>query len=237
MPPDILTIKDSTRGYFDYRVNDQGSSVFVWMDSKPVYLASNCHGNEETKVKRVVKKDGTRAEVPCPTVVFDYNKGMGGVDLADRYRALYCVDRKSRKWWHRLFFWMLDIAFVNAFVIYCQLFEKVSVLEFRRSLSLGLLTYSPNNRGGSKRNSAGSPRQQTAAAPKKRKTLEYSVSKEVRLGNRGIHWPKFYDTRGRCEVCSKEKIESRPYSKCDHCNVFLCCNDKKNCFFRYHHDQ
>jgi len=234
-PPDIFTgEKGMTRGEFHQRSNDQGSSVFMWMDSKSVFLASNYHGSEVTKVKRVVKNDGTKAEVPCPTLVFDYNKGMGGVDLADRYRALYCVDRKSRKWWHRLFFGMLDVAFVNAYVIYCKLFEKVSVLEFRRNVSMGLLTFSSKNRGP-KRKSVTSPKEQPVS--KKRKTSNFSIPKEVRLANRGVHWPKFIETRGRCEVCAKNKIESRPYSKCDHCQVHLCCNDKKNCFFIFHHDQ
>lgn len=57
---------------------------------------------------------------------------MGGVDHADRLRALYDIDRKSRKWWHRLFFGLIDIMFVNSYVVYCTLFEKIPVLEYGR---------------------------------------------------------------------------------------------------------
>lgn len=38
--------------------------------------------------------------------------------------------------------------------------------------------------------------------PNKRRGKKYTVSKDVRLNNRGIHWPKFTGSRGRCEVCS-----------------------------------
>lgn len=72
------------------------------------------------------------------------------------------------------------------------------------------------------------------AGPSKRRKSEYSTIKDVRLGNRGIHWPTFVENRGRCEVCSLKKIQSKPHSKCSHCNVFLCVNEKKNCFAEYH---
>lgn len=39
-------------------------------------------------------KDGSRSDVPCPVVVDDYNKYMGGVDHADRLGSLYCVDNR-----------------------------------------------------------------------------------------------------------------------------------------------
>lgn len=62
---------------------------------------------------------------------------MGGVDHANRLRALYNVDRKTRKWWHRLFFGLIDIMFVNSYVVYCILFEKIPVLEYRRAVGQG----------------------------------------------------------------------------------------------------
>lgn len=157
MPPAILMgDKDMKRGDFDYRLNAEGSTVFKWTDSKSVFLASNYHGAEVTKVKRVVKKDGTKSDVSCPQIVKDYNNGMGGVDLAERYRALYCGNRKSSKWWHRPFFGILDIAFVNSYLVNCQLFGKVSDLQYRRNVDLGLLTSSPN-KGQKRKNASKSP--------------------------------------------------------------------------------
>ncbi|GLV38540.1 hypothetical protein CBL_05104 [Carabus blaptoides fortunei] len=115
----------------------------IWKDNRIVYFASNYHGTEATTTLRT-QKDGTRHEVACPIVVKDYNVFMGGVDKADQLRTTYGMNRKSRKWWHRLFWGFLDIAFINAYIIYCIKFENISTLEFRRAVTLGLL--SKNNK-------------------------------------------------------------------------------------------
>jgi hypothetical protein len=108
------------------------------VDNRVVNLSSNFHSTQETTVKRT-QKDGNRIEIKCPMVISDYNKYMGGVDKADQRRANYGVNRRSRKWWHRLFWCMLHIAFVNAHAIYNKLFEEKTTLEFRRSITLGLI--------------------------------------------------------------------------------------------------
>lgn len=59
------------------------------------------------------------------------------------------------------------------------------------------------------------------------------MPRDVRTGNRGIHWPTFETQRGRCKVCSNKSIESRPHLKCSYCKVYLCINEK-NCFSEYH---
>lgn len=51
---------------------------------------------------------------------------------------------------------------------------------------------------------------------------------------RGIHWPAYGSKRGRCELCSVRGVKSQPTSICNHCRVFLCCNERKNCFAEYH---
>lgn len=65
-------------------------------------MISNFHGSEVTSVKRK-QKDGTSKEVACPAVVRDYNQMMGGVDHADQLKAAYGLNRRSKKWWHKLF--------------------------------------------------------------------------------------------------------------------------------------
>lgn len=89
----VMTSALESRGCWDHRYSDEGIGVFKWQDSKEVLLISNYHGTEETKVKRT-QKNGSRIDVKCSEVVKDYNINMGGVDLADRYRALYQVARK-----------------------------------------------------------------------------------------------------------------------------------------------
>ena len=66
-----------------------------------------------------------------PEVVLNYTKSMGGVDRADQYASTYCFMRKSLKWWRKLFFWGMQICFINAYIIY-----KIKVTKMnKKSLS------------------------------------------------------------------------------------------------------
>lgn len=126
------------RGKIDYKLSDTDIAVFKWQDNKPVNLISNFR-DDETTVTRT-QKDGRKTHVPCPMAMADYNKNMGGVDKADMLRALYAVNGTSIKWWHRLFFGIVDITFINAFIVYKELHGDVPLLDFRRDVSRGLLT-------------------------------------------------------------------------------------------------
>lgn len=199
------------RGDSDHRFSNL-IGCWKWKDNKVVHLVSNFHGNESATVLRK-EKNGSKSAITCPVAIKDYNSYMGGVDTADRLRALYCM----------------DIAFVNSYVIHGLIMKQTTVKDFRRSVTQGLMTMKDvsQKRKTSTDNTA-------KAGPSKRRKSEYSTIKDVRLGNRGIHWPTFVENRGRCEVCSLKKIQSKPHSKCSHCNVFLCVNEKKNCFAEYH---
>ncbi|KAF8789066.1 Chimeric ERCC6-PGBD3 protein like [Argiope bruennichi] len=100
--PKLAGDRDLQRGDFDHQITDQGISYFKWKDNRRVHLLSNYHGNETCTVKRT-QNDGSKLDVPAPTIVKEYNEQMGGVDKADMLRSLYDRDRKSKKWWHRLF--------------------------------------------------------------------------------------------------------------------------------------
>jgi hypothetical protein len=45
---------------------------------------------------------------------------MGGVDLFDQYRAYYKLQLRSFKYWHVMFFFIIEAALVNAWVLYSQ---------------------------------------------------------------------------------------------------------------------
>ena len=73
-----------------------------------------------------------------------------------------------------------------------------------------------------------------STASKKRKWLTCSVPQSIQKENLVVHWSDYDKKRGRCEVCAKDKQESRPHIKCSACDVFLCLNKKKNCFTKFH---
>ncbi|MGR0295472.1 hypothetical protein ACUWCL_28980, partial [Klebsiella pneumoniae] len=53
-----------------------------------------------------------------------YNENMGGVDLFDQLMAVYTTSGKSRRWWMRLFYYLLDAAVVNSYTLYKVTFMK-----------------------------------------------------------------------------------------------------------------
>jgi hypothetical protein len=62
---------------------------------------------------------------------------MGCVDIADQLRAYYSTQRISLRSWYPLFFWMLDTAILNAYLVGKQLHGKEDYMEhkeFRASL-------------------------------------------------------------------------------------------------------
>lgn len=124
---------------------------------------------------------------------------------------------------------MIDILFVNAYIIYKDMNGLITLLEFRRTVVQGLINKKelPTPVGGLFQRK---PKQNKGEIINKRRGKKWSVSNDVRFGNRGIHWIKYVDERGRCEVCSMNQIQSRPRSKCMHCGIFLCSNEKKKLF-------
>lgn len=67
-------------------------------DRTPVIL----HKNINPVLRK--KKDGSREDVPCPESIAFYNQIMGGVFLSDQKVGKYDFNRKSQKWWRKVFF-------------------------------------------------------------------------------------------------------------------------------------
>ena len=68
---------------------------------------------------------------------------MLGVDKLDQMMSYYSFLHKTVKWWRKVFFWILEVATVNAYIIYKVLAEKrgerpMSHLAFRRKVILSL---------------------------------------------------------------------------------------------------
>uniref|UniRef100_A0A1B6MI17 PiggyBac transposable element-derived protein domain-containing protein n=1 Tax=Graphocephala atropunctata TaxID=36148 RepID=A0A1B6MI17_9HEMI len=97
---------------------DEKFSLLLWKDKKVVSVLSTLYGDNTTQTVRRLKRDNVVEEVRKPTVICKYNKSMGGVDLADHYISSYSFTRKSIKWWRKVFFWLLETAIVNSFVLY-----------------------------------------------------------------------------------------------------------------------
>ena len=82
-----------------------------------------------------VQLSRNRGETQKPLVVQRYNQSMNGVDRADQNSVYYSFIRKSRKWWRKLFFWLIEVTTVNSYILY-QFHPQANLthLQYRRQV-------------------------------------------------------------------------------------------------------
>lgn len=215
--PDMMKKKHNlSRGEFMFESRGVVSAV-KWQDSKPVTLLTTALSPKVTTVVRRTNKDGSRTQVYCPKVVETYNAIMGGVDRFDQRKERYTIGRRSVKWWHRIFFFLIDLAIVNSYILR-QLSKRRNEdqLTFRIGLARQLIS------GYSNRKRRGKPVQFLAN--------KRMVPEEVRLSQVGSHFPE-QGTYRRCRICSTKQNEKRTRFTCSQCKVPVCV---PACFKKLH---
>lgn len=223
--PSFKPTSSMERGENEWFVSNNKVIATKWIDNKPVYVLSNFHDpNEVTTVKRR-EKDGSRVTVSCPVAISDYNKHMNCVDRFDQMKAVYQISRKSKKWWHRIFFFFVDAAVVNAFVIHnCLPTERLDLKTFRRHIVFGLV--------GKSFAESSVPRLSLSGPSPKPSNWKPKVHLEIRKAG-SSHQPK-RGTRRRCALCSTKKKQVSTNWQCSVCNVPLCLSKNKDCFQKFH---
>lgn len=213
--------KDMKKGDLDF-VQCGDITVTKWKDrgKNPVNLLSNMHnGSEKVNVLRTNTK-GVRESVPCSKSISDYNAYMGGVDRFDQLLAVYSISWKSRRWWLKIFYYLLDCCIVNSYI--CYKYDKnskkekcMTQLQFRSNLANSLISN---------------------FSSRKRKHFTSSVQlgkKRVKTASTfidvGIHIP-IVGTYRRCAYCSTKTYQKRSNLICKNCDKALC----KECFGPYH---
>tara|TARA_R110002050_G_C8919827_1_gene511337 strand:+ start:261 stop:2138 length:1878 start_codon:yes stop_codon:yes gene_type:complete len=109
-------------------------TVMIWRPKKGKEVRMITSVHRPVKVTVVQRKKPTYdqdrrhfirmfVDVAVPDCSKDYNFYMNAVDIADQLRSYYTTRRRTNKWWHRLFFFVLDTAICNAFVSYKRYWE------------------------------------------------------------------------------------------------------------------
>jgi hypothetical protein len=118
--------KKKTMGWVDYRMHDEGKicCIMVWKDKQAVYFLST-HAEpileEGTKPFVWRKIGGKRKKVRTGPMHLQYTRNMRGVDVADQLLGVYSCLTRSHKWWHHIFFYMLDTTVCNMWIIHSDL--------------------------------------------------------------------------------------------------------------------
>lgn len=216
--PETKLDRDMKKGeILSFQTTDKKMNFTKWMDTKAVHLISNSQRSVGTiSTGRRQKGSTDKAIIAVPEIVKEYNKYMGGVDLADQLKSYYAVDIRCRyKYYLRVVFDSLDTTVVNGYLNYKSLNPdtKVTHLEFRQQVVHGLLgTYT------SRKNTFPTGSINRKAAP--------AVIHD--------HLPHIMPDRKRCKLCHKRGTENRSRFACVTCGAALCLQSDRNCFTEFH---
>lgn len=215
--PDSLKGVKLDRGtYAAAMVGD--TCYYVFHDRSVVSFVSNVFPEHmKAKVART-QVDGIFKYQSVPPVLPAYNKYMGAVDRLSQVRKTYGFDRKSKRFWVRLFFHFFDYAVNNAYLLYKHNSKHYHIvpealLDFRLKLVRLML-------------------RETKCRKRKRPVPSSDVAQSVgvcnlrRVAEIGL-------TRGRCLHCVRMKNMPLHHTTfgCSECRIRLC---KTPCFAEFH---
>ena len=220
-------LKARGRGSYDWRVETQSNAIVVkWYDNKPVHLILTFAAlDPEDTCRRWDGKRKEYADVKRPYCAKEYNRFMGGVDLADMLLELYRIDFKSRsKWYMRIFFFLFDLSVLNGWLLYRRCLaagqKPMNLLQFKtdvvRALLSGASLATPTR---------GRPLSDADTNSKKKRNYTCRPPDSTRLDGQG-HFPAWIESKQRCRVC----VRAHSKVKCVKCEVSLCFTPNRNCF-------
>jgi Transposase IS4 len=178
------------------------AGLVCWRDRNMVYCLSNDTNNFEfDECSR--RGIGGIIRIPRPLSIANYNKYMGGVDLADM-RRLHCNSTImcQNRWWLKLFFYLLDVGTSNALVLFnesAKMLKKndesytpMNIVDFKMQLVEGLVGRLIYSQSG-----------------------QEEVVEHVPIKMQG-------EVRSRCAYCALLSRTRRTRYKCSGCGVPLC---------------
>ena len=120
----IDVVKKKNFEYFYKIINGKKVVLTKYNDSKMMYVISNfVNAPEEVKRVRWDKNQEKFIEESYPNTIKLYSKYMRGVDLSNQLISYYEIDRRTYKWWKRIFFHLIDLSIINSFIIYKKYFK------------------------------------------------------------------------------------------------------------------
>ena len=163
-----------------------------------------------------------------------YNKTKGGVDNADKMTTLYTCAKPTRRWPFRVFMDLIDIAALNAYVIWKNKFpewkkhDRSNRQKFLRQLSIELASPNVTLRQANSSNLSALVKSGFVMFEK-----SYNVDESIN--------PEFILTqakRNRCSFCPRDK-DKKSAITCSSCSKYLCRDHRiqkkliycKNCFY------
>ena len=113
-----------------------------------VYNLSTCfdavvnarHDLIDRRVRDQESGSWSKKSYTCPPTIIEDNKYMGGVDRHDHIRSSYSLQRSCPKWWTYFVWFGLDVALVNAYMLYKERFPKETHEKFHLKVWYKIIT-------------------------------------------------------------------------------------------------
>lgn len=143
---------------------------------------------------------------------------MGGVDLLDSLMGRYKISMKSRKWCMRIFYHLVDLTMVNAWLTYRRVLKQknkmdsdvLNQMNFRVEVAQCLSKINIAEKRG--RSSTIEPAIQ---AKKKKGPAQHVPPQDIRKDQIG-HWPEHVEAKIRCKY---PECQGFSRTKCGKCGV------------------
>lgn len=126
---------DIPKEMIDTRGKEEKSSTFGFSDDLTLVSYIPKKGKVVTMLSTMHHDSITEGEDRKPQIILHYNSCKGGVDTMDKMATTYTCRRKTNRWPMALFFNMLDIGAIAAFIIWfsCQPTNETKKTRLRRS--------------------------------------------------------------------------------------------------------
>ena len=158
---------------------------------------------------------------------------MGGVDLLDSILGRYKISMRTRKWYCKIFYHLVDITIINAWLLYRRNERQIwntatmSMEKFRAEIANCLCNVGLNDL---KKRERPSSLDRNLEQKKKKLSSTAIPPEDVRTDNFG-YIPNWSNTRQRCKIPGCKGFS---FIFCEKCKVHLCLNKNKNCFGNFH---
>ena len=191
-----------------------------WHDKRDVYMLSTVH--DSSILSTGIRNSLAGEEILKPLCVKEYNQNKGAVDKSCMQMIFSESLRKSVKWYKKLFFHMMKVSFLNAFILFKNIRQQhLQLSKFKLEVTRELVTKYGFNRAHVGRALTAHPLRLTA-----------------RHFSSLIPPNESSETPRRCYVCGNTERRAKQRSdtryQCLECNVGLCIT---NCFKDFHNLQ
>jgi len=192
-----------------------------WGDKNDVSMLSNFSSAE---MEEVTTWSGTREK---PQVVIQYNKSMGGVDVADQMLTSYPMERKrKRKWYQKMFRHLLNQATLNSYILHKKYSSSpMNHLEFQKKLFNSLIE---KNHSIEVKPKLGRP---SSVPDPLRLTARHFARKIPPTEKTSAPERNCSVCSAKTDVVTKKSVRQRSRYECADCDVGLCIDP---CFKIYH---